>query len=89
MKVGEAYDSSIIALERIYLTVPGEYMSPVRNPWFSVSVTAASILFAAFSSPRPYRNSIAALRIVANGLALSCIQQITREEASLKQNYIL
>nr|ACL53288.1 unknown [Zea mays] len=52
--------------------VPGEYMSPVRNPWFSVSVTAASILFAAFSSPRPYLNSIAALRIVANGLALSC-----------------
>lgn len=53
-------------------------MSPVRNPWFSVSVTAASILFAAFSSPRPYRNSIAALRIVANGFALSCTQQITR-----------
>ena len=57
-------------------------MSPVRNPWFRVSVTAASILFAAFSSPRPYRSSIAALRIVANGLALSCTQQITREEAN-------
>jgi hypothetical protein len=61
-------------------------MSPVRNPWFSVSVTAASILLAAFSSPRPYRNSIAALRIVANGLALSCTQHIiTGGEANSKQ----
>ena len=56
------------------LTVPGEYMSPVRNPLSSVSVTAASILFATLSIPRPYFNSIAALRIVANGFALSCTQ---------------
>lgn len=60
-------------------------MSPVRKPWFSVSVTAASILFAAFPSPRPYRNNMAALRIVANGLALSCTQQITY----FRQSYIL
>jgi hypothetical protein len=39
------------------------------------------------SSPRPYRNSIAALRIVANGLALSCTQQITIEETNFKQSY--
>lgn len=61
-------------------------MSPVRNPWFNVSVTAASILFAAFSSPRPYRNSIAALRIVANGLALSCTQHITGGKANSDKN---
>lgn len=47
-------------------------MSPVRNPLFRVSRTAASILLAAFSCPRPYFKSIAALRIVANGFALSC-----------------
>ncbi|KAH1207310.1 hypothetical protein GmHk_15G042452 [Glycine max] len=53
------------------LTVPAEYMSPVRNPLFKVSITAFSILSAAFSSPRPYLKSIAALRTVANGFALS------------------
>nr|ACU24384.1 unknown [Glycine max] len=52
--------------------VPAEYMSPVRNPLFKVSITAFSILSAAFSSPRPYLKSIAALRTVANGFALSC-----------------
>lgn len=77
--------NSLIMVLKKKLTVPGEYMSPVRNPLFSVSVTAASILFAAFSSPKPYRNSIAALRIVANGLALSCNQNITGGEANFRQ----
>jgi hypothetical protein len=52
-------------------TVPGEKMSPVRNPLFKVSITAVSILLAALSSPRPYFNSIAALSTVAKGFALS------------------
>lgn len=46
-------------------------MSPVRKPLFKVSITAASILFAALSSPKPYLKSIAALSTVANGFALS------------------
>lgn len=54
-------------------TFPAEYISPVRNPLFRVCKTAFSILFAAFSSPKPYFNSIAALSIVANGFALSWI----------------
>lgn len=47
-------------------------MSPVLKPLFRASTTASSILFAAFSSPSPYFRSIAALRMVANGFALSC-----------------
>lgn len=54
-------------------TCPAECISPVRNPLFKASNTAASILWAAFSSPRPYFKSMAALRTVAKGLALSCI----------------
>lgn len=48
-------------------------MSPVRNPLFRVSKTAVSILWAALASPKPYFKSIAALRMVAKGFALSCI----------------
>ena len=47
-------------------------MSPVLNPLFRAPNTASSILLAAFSSPSPYFRSIAALRMVANGFALSC-----------------
>jgi len=54
------------------LTVPVENMSPARNPRLRVSITAASILFAALSSPSPYLKSIAALSTVASGFALSC-----------------
>ena len=48
-------------------------MSAVRKPLSRVTVTAVSILVAAFASPRPYRRSIATLSTVANGFALSCV----------------
>jgi hypothetical protein len=70
-------------------------MSPVRNPLSNVCATEVSILFAAFSAPRPYFNSIAPLRIVAIGFALSCSQEIvgrskfSNQSCTIKENVVV
>lgn len=69
--------------------MPDEKMSPVRKPLLKVSKTASSILFAAFSSPKPYLNNIAALRMVANGFALSYKNVFYKNRHAIKMCFCL